>query len=78
MNTIEQDLMARFAELDLATKQRLLAQVEIEKGQSVDIDDWLMRVAQFREKLHPATPFMSAVDVIREIRNEDDDHARGG
>lgn len=78
MNTIEQDLIARFAELDLATKQRLLTQVEIEKAQAVDIDDWLMRVAQFREKLHPATPFMSAVDVIREIRDEDDDHARGG
>jgi len=78
MTLLEQDLIARFAELDLATKQRLLAQVDMERGQAVDIDDWLRRVAQFRETLHPATPFMSAVDMIREIRDEDDDHARGG
>lgn len=69
MTTLEQELINRFAQLDLETKQRLLAQVEAEDDD--DFELLMQEMDEFRGGLlvkYGAGHFMSAVDMIREVR----------
>lgn len=71
MTTLEQELINRFAQLDLETKQRLLAQVEAEGDD--DFELLMQEMDEFREGLlvkYGAGHFMSVVDMIREVREE--------
>jgi Zn-dependent oligopeptidase len=72
MSTREQDLMERFKKLDITTQERLLALVEEQKGQT-DFNQLMKDMDEFRERLvtkYGEGHFMSAVDMVREVREE--------
>jgi hypothetical protein len=77
MSILEHDLVERFKKLDVATQQRLLSQVEELPAPKFNFADWLQRVESFEKRLAPAVPFMSAEDIIRQIREGYDEDTSG-
>lgn len=78
LEALEAELIEKFKRLDLATKQRLMAQVEDVTPSPTDFDVWLQKVEAFEKRLAPQVPFLDAVEAVRQIREEDDDDIRGG
>lgn len=78
LQTLEEELIEKFKQLDLATKQRLIAQVEDVSASQSDFEIWLKKVEAFEKRLAPKVPFLDAVEAVRQIREESDDDLSGG
>jgi len=79
MTALEQELIDRFAKLDLETKQRLLAQIESE-SQASEFEQLMQEMDEFREGLlvkYGSGHFVSVADMVREVREEHEDDLMG-
>lgn len=70
LQSLEEALIEKFKQLDLATKQRLIAQVEDVSPSQSNFEVWLQKVEAFEKCLTPKVPFLDAVEAVRQIREE--------
>lgn len=83
MATLEQEVLEKFNQLDPVAKQRVKRKIQDEdfttddrSGTHFDFEKWLARVAEIRERVRLRNggvfPKMDVVQMLREIRDEDE------
>jgi hypothetical protein len=79
MNTLEQEIIEKFRQLDQEAKQRIRALLIEQKADVAvfDFDAWTAEVETIRQQIHVAHgeqfPEISVVDILRDIRDGEDE-----